>query len=627
MVYGLPPVERLFGSVILLLSGVASLALFAVEPRLPVINRPPANGFGFVGASISLVVEAGGPGPLGYQWTFNGRTLAGATNAVLTLTDLQSNQAGLYAVLVTNPYGAITSSPTTLQVSEQLREQWRIRPAGLGGAALNARGELFVSGDSGTTKFDAAGRLLWRSGRPGGAVVAADGAGGAWTLDYAFAQRLDSRGNWMWGCGDIRGFLMAPARDGSLYIYGAAETYKVDAEGHLHWRKPYVAVALAVGSDDHVVLLCGVKHSNGEEAFALRKIDPDGSELWEAELERTIPSSGALCLDLDGNIYLAASGSSRPTDTFVAAKFSPAGVCQWRTAYHASYSTDGWPTELGVVTAAEIDSDRNFLVAGYLEPDPDFSLRQHMMTIKYSPEGRECWAIRHDFTGIFPAGLAVDHSGNVYRSGLAAPAFKYAPDGTQLWQLADAGESVAVDARNRLYIVGSGLATCYEQQDLPGTPRMLASPVGQTVFAGSDVVFEASAAGAGSLAYQWLHNGWEIAGAVGTRLVLTNVDTWDGGQYQMQVRNAGATIVSSPAHLHLSASTLAPPIYSGSDGTVLLPFQAALPGRYQIEVSTNMITWKPVTTVTNVAESVTIRARPGEPGTARFYRAVRISSW
>ncbi|MFO1497862.1 MAG: immunoglobulin domain-containing protein [Verrucomicrobiota bacterium] len=564
MVYGLPPVERLFGSVILLLSGVASLALFAVEPRLPVINRPPANGFGFVGASISLVVEAGGPGPLGYQWTFNGRTLAGATNAVLTLTDLQSNQAGLYAVLVTNPYGAITSSPTTLQVSEQLREQWRIRPAGLGGAALNARGELFVSGDSGTTKFDAAGRLLWRSGRPGGAVVAADGAGGAWTLDYAFAQRLDSRGNWMWGCGDIRGFLMAPARDGSLYIYGAAETYKVDAEGHLHWRKPYVAVALAVGSDDHVVLLCGVKHSNGEEAFALRKIDPDGSELWEAELERTIPSSGALCLDLDGNIYLAASGSSRPTDTFVAAKFSPAGVCQWRTAYH-ELLVDRWLADrAGGGDRGGDRFGRSFLVAGYLEPRPGLLVASAYDGHQYSPEDASAGlSIRLPafFRLVWPSITPEERL-----AGWRLSAFKYARTEPNcgnwrtrvspwLWTHATGSTLLGAAWRRAL-----SSRICRERHGC--SLRLLAKPI----FAGSDVVFEASAAGAGSLAYQWLHNGWEIAGAVGTRLVLTNVDTWDGGQYQMQVRNAGATIVgSSPAHLHLSATTGAPNLLEATE--------------------------------------------------------------
>jgi hypothetical protein len=51
-----------------------------------------------------------------YQWSFNGTNISGATNTSLTLTNVQSSQAGNYAVWVTNAYGSVLSSNALLLV-------------------------------------------------------------------------------------------------------------------------------------------------------------------------------------------------------------------------------------------------------------------------------------------------------------------------------------------------------------------------------------------------------------------------------------------------------------------------------------------------------------------------------
>ncbi len=51
--------------------------------------------------------RATGPGPLSYQWTFNGAAIANATDSTLTIT-VDANSAGDYALVVSNPYGAAT---------------------------------------------------------------------------------------------------------------------------------------------------------------------------------------------------------------------------------------------------------------------------------------------------------------------------------------------------------------------------------------------------------------------------------------------------------------------------------------------------------------------------------------
>lgn len=61
-----------------------------------------------------MSVAVGGTPPLSYQWFFNGAPLANATSSALTLSGVTTNQAGVYAVEVTNLYGAALSSNATL---------------------------------------------------------------------------------------------------------------------------------------------------------------------------------------------------------------------------------------------------------------------------------------------------------------------------------------------------------------------------------------------------------------------------------------------------------------------------------------------------------------------------------
>ena len=65
---------------------------------------------------MTLTVEAEGKAPLSYQWKFNGVDLPGATSALLTLTNVASNQSGNYTVTIANTAGPVTSEPGHLLV-------------------------------------------------------------------------------------------------------------------------------------------------------------------------------------------------------------------------------------------------------------------------------------------------------------------------------------------------------------------------------------------------------------------------------------------------------------------------------------------------------------------------------
>jgi RHS repeat-associated protein len=85
----------------------------------PSINTQPTNQTVIQGsnATFNVTISTNSTLPLSYQWNFNGTNISWATNATLTLTNVQPDQAGNYAVLVTNIAGSVLSSNATLTVN------------------------------------------------------------------------------------------------------------------------------------------------------------------------------------------------------------------------------------------------------------------------------------------------------------------------------------------------------------------------------------------------------------------------------------------------------------------------------------------------------------------------------
>src|SRR5208283_2427702 len=85
---------------------VSSNALLTITPSVPVIIVQPASQTVGEEGTVQFSVTAVGSKPFFYQWNFGGTNLVGATNMVLTLTNAQLSQSGVYAVLVTNILGS-----------------------------------------------------------------------------------------------------------------------------------------------------------------------------------------------------------------------------------------------------------------------------------------------------------------------------------------------------------------------------------------------------------------------------------------------------------------------------------------------------------------------------------------
>jgi hypothetical protein len=98
------------------LSATNSFTVFVIDTNTPpVITSQPVNATNSAGTTATFTVGAGGSA-LSYQWQKGTSPLANATTSSLSLPSVSDSDAGGYSVIVSNPYGSVTSVVATLTV-------------------------------------------------------------------------------------------------------------------------------------------------------------------------------------------------------------------------------------------------------------------------------------------------------------------------------------------------------------------------------------------------------------------------------------------------------------------------------------------------------------------------------
>src|SRR5262249_30127104 len=81
------------------------------------LTSQPQSLTNLQGTTANFSVTAAGTTPIAYQWRFGGVNLTGQTNSALAVANVQATNAGNYDVVVTNGFGAVTSSIASLAVN------------------------------------------------------------------------------------------------------------------------------------------------------------------------------------------------------------------------------------------------------------------------------------------------------------------------------------------------------------------------------------------------------------------------------------------------------------------------------------------------------------------------------
>src|SRR5262249_43543033 len=101
----------------------ATSSVAALTILIPItITGQPANKLVGAGSNATFTVTATGLAPLSYYWysnnvpLTNGGRISGANTATLVLSNTQTNDTGPFYVVLTNGFGAATSSVASLTV-------------------------------------------------------------------------------------------------------------------------------------------------------------------------------------------------------------------------------------------------------------------------------------------------------------------------------------------------------------------------------------------------------------------------------------------------------------------------------------------------------------------------------
>lgn len=98
------------------IAGAYAYAVALTNDGSPWLIRQPVDQIVYPGSTASFSAVVLGQPPLSYQWRSNGVDLAGATNLVLTLANVQPNWAGNYQLAISNAAGVAITTNAALTV-------------------------------------------------------------------------------------------------------------------------------------------------------------------------------------------------------------------------------------------------------------------------------------------------------------------------------------------------------------------------------------------------------------------------------------------------------------------------------------------------------------------------------
>lgn len=534
------------------------------------ITTQPSSEAVTAGSDVTFSVAATGSGTLGYQWRFNGASIANATNSGYTLTSVNGADAGTYSVVVTNNFSSATSSDAVLSVvigSTSVLAQWNMNDISITNSPVPSFGSGTAALVGGTTATFAAGgstdtnsvNNAWNTTSYPAAGGANKSAGAQFTVSSAGYENI----RFVWD--------QKNSNTGSKYVrlqYTTNGTTWIDANVNTMSNTSFVTVS------NNLSVAAGVRN-NANLAFRVVSEYQSTTGLGTTNdfvatsSGSTYGTGGTIRFDMVtvyGDALISPSIVNQPQSQTLnagdTATFSvtPSGSApftyKWRR--NSSPLTDSGNisgSATAVLTVANPGASDAATYSVIVSNSVDSATSANAtLVVNLPPSITTQPTSRTNVTGsaatftVTATGTALQYqwrkAGNILSNGGNVAGATTSALTISGVTAPDAG-SYSVDVSNSVNVVSSTAATL----TVVDAPSITSSPTSATVNAGDLATFAVVATGTPPLSYQWRRNGAPVSGATDSAINIANAQQINAGSYDVVVTNAGGSATSSVAVL------------------------------------------------------------------------------
>lgn len=571
-----------------------TIAVGVVAPRdlnlilqgAPEIAAQPQSRTNYAGTSASFTVTAAGPPPLHYQWRQAGANLPAATNTTYAIEPVTADDAADYTVVVTNSFGAVTSSIAKLTVivpppNTRTIPLWEIP----------ADSRSYVT--SGNTERGLAfnpvnGHLLVVSRAGGNNIYALNSTNGAELYPLNLGAGVISGGTFPVS-------MIGVADDGAVYVGNLTTSGSTSAYRLYRWANDNPGTTPTVAYSGDPVAGSGERWGD--------TLDVRGAGLNTQILIGSRSGTNAIVFTtangttFSPNPIAVSGGAPQMFGTGIAfgvnntfwGKINSASLRQISfnlgTGTGSVMQTFGSPTVTASIAPLGVSTNLNLLGGISIASPGNFQL--YDLPLVGAPSLIE--------TNAFPT----DH-----------------PNGNGVGSVDFGGDRVfALNCQNGIIAL--------QILPAPTAPVFTLHPQNQSVKAGSNVTFTVTATGIPMPSYQWHFNQEPIPGATSYLYVRNNVQSPDQGDFSVVASNSAGFISSSNATLAVLplVPLLLQSIVPLPDGRVSLTVGGEPGYDFAVERTTNFSHWQEITNVPNPSGTTGVIDNAASNQPAGFYRA------
>ncbi|EEF60560.1 beta strand repeat-containing protein [Pedosphaera parvula] len=521
-------------------AGSVTSSIVSLIVNIPAgIAQQPISQSVTLGGNATFSVTATGTAPLGYQWTFNGLPIAGATDSSLTMVNVQTDNAGSYAVVVSNVAGSVTSSIASLAVNipPSITQQPISHGVTIGSNAtfsVTATGTaplgyqwsfngapIFGATDSSYTIVNA------QTNNAGSyAVLVSNVAGTVTSSTVSLAVNIPPS-------------IDLPPVSQSVTI-GSNAVFSVTATGTapMGYQWIFDGAPISSATDSSYSVLNAQTNNAGSYAVVVANV---AGSVTSSIVSLTINIPPSITQEPVSQIVTVGNNA-----TFtVAADGSPAPTFQWWFA--GAPIADATQSSFALANAQPNQAGEYWLVASNVAGSVTSSIVSLTVNI---PAGIDQQPISQSVTIGGNATFSVTATGTAplnYQwsfNGLPIPGATDSSYSVLNAQTSNAGSYAVVVSNVAGSVVSSIVSLAV---NIP--PSITQQPVSQTIIKGSTATFSVTTTGTAPMGYQWRFNGLPIAGATDSSYSVLNAQTTNAGSYAVVVSNVAGSVTSSTVSL------------------------------------------------------------------------------